>query len=116
MDIGPILLFWKVFWVPDFAIFIFWEKRNNIHLNILKNEALSHEEWEAKIATFQRELYTEVYKLGGRLSGEHGIGYKRKGLMAEFTDAAELDVMRAIKKAMDPNLILNPGKIFDVEA
>ena len=87
----------------------------NIHLNILKNEELSHEEWEAKIATFQRELYTQVYKLGGRLSGEHGIGYKRKGLMAEFTEAAELDVMRAIKKAMDPNLILNPGKILDVK-
>lgn len=88
----------------------------NIHLNILKNEELSHDEWEAKIATFQRELYTEVYKLGGRLSGEHGIGYKRKELMAEFTGVAELEVMRAIKKAMDPNLILNPGKIIDVEA
>ena len=88
----------------------------NIHLNILKNETLSHDEWEAKIATFQRELYTQVYKLGGRLSGEHGIGYKRKDLMAEFTGAAELDVMRAIKKAMDPNLILNPGKIIDVKA
>ena len=88
----------------------------NIHLNILKNEELSHEEWEAKIATFQRELYTQVYKLGGRLSGEHGIGYKRKELMAEFTGVAELEVMRAIKKAMDPNLILNPGKIIDVEA
>ena len=88
----------------------------NIHLNILKNEELSHDEWEAKIGTFQRELYTQVYKLGGRLSGEHGIGYKRKELMAEFTGVAELEVMRAIKKAMDPNLILNPGKIIDVEA
>ncbi|MGL5207378.1 MAG: FAD-binding oxidoreductase [Acidaminococcaceae bacterium] len=88
----------------------------NIHLNILKNEELSHEEWEAKIAIFQRELYTQVYNLGGRLSGEHGIGYKRKDLMAEFTGAAELDVMRAIKKAMDPNLILNPGKILDIKA
>lgn len=86
----------------------------NIHLNILKNEALSHDQWEEKIAAFQRELYTEVYKLGGKLSGEHGIGYKRKALMAEFTDKAELEVMRAIKKAMDPNLILNPGKIIDV--
>ena len=86
----------------------------NIHLNILKNEALTHEEWETKIGIFQRELYTEVYKLGGRLSGEHGIGSKRKGLMAEFTPLAELEVMRAIKKAMDPNLILNPGKILDI--
>ena len=49
------------------------------------------------------------------MSGEHGIGFKRKDLMAEFTGAVELNAMRAIKKALDPNLILNPGKIFDVE-
>lgn len=87
----------------------------NVHLNILKNETLTHEEWESKLAKFQEELYTVVYKLGGRLSGEHGIGYKRKHLMEEFTDPDELEVMRTIKKAMDPNLILNPGKIFDVK-
>ncbi|HIU64495.1 MAG TPA: FAD-binding oxidoreductase [Candidatus Avacidaminococcus intestinavium] len=86
----------------------------NIHLNILKNEHLTHDEWEEKISIFQKELYTEVYKLGGRLSGEHGIGFKRKALMAEFTAPAELEVMRSIKQAMDPNLILNPGKILDI--
>ncbi len=56
-----------------------------------------------------------MYRLGGKLSGEHGIGYKRKELMAEFTDPLELSAMKAIKKALDPNLILNPGKIFDVD-
>lgn len=86
----------------------------NIHLNILKNNELSHEAWEAKIIVFQKELYTNVYRLGGRLSGEHGIGFKRKALLAEFTGQAELDAMRAIKKALDPNLILNPGKVIDV--
>ena len=44
---------------------------------------------------------------------EHGIGYKRKHLMEEFTDPGELEMMKAIKKALDPNDILNPGKIFD---
>ena len=49
------------------------------------------------------------------MSGEHGIGNKRKRLMKEFTNPDELEMMRAIKKALDPNNILNPGKIFDIE-
>jgi glycolate oxidase len=54
-----------------------------------------------------------VYPLGGKLSGEHGIGYKKKALFHEYTDPVELQLMQAIKKAWDPNLILNPGKVFD---
>jgi len=84
----------------------------NIHLNILKGDT-PDAEWDEKIAKFQHDLYTTVYQFGGKLSGEHGIGFKRKDLMAEFTDPVELAAMRAIKKALDPNLILNPGKIFD---
>lgn len=86
----------------------------NIHLNILK-ASMSDKEWENGLAAFQDDLYDAVYKMGGRLSGEHGIGYKRKDLMQKFTDPVELDMMRRIKKSLDPNLILNPGKIFDVE-
>ena len=63
----------------------------------------------------KQELYKTIYALGGRLSGEHGIGYKRKHLMEEFTDPNELEWMKAIKKTLDPNNILNPGKIFDIE-
>jgi glycolate oxidase len=87
----------------------------NIHLNILKPENESYEEWDARVKQNQQELYAFIYAHGGRLSGEHGIGYKRKHLMEEFTNPDELEMMRAIKKALDPNNILNPGKIFDVE-
>ena len=86
----------------------------NIHLNILKCD-LTDEQWDEKLNAFQNDLYQLAYEIGGRLSGEHGIGYKRKSLMQKFTDPVELDMMRRIKKALDPNLILNPGKIFDVE-
>lgn len=86
----------------------------NIHLNILKANT-PDAEWIDKIEKFQHDLYSTVYRLGGKLSGEHGIGYKRKHLMKEFTDPVELAAMQAIKKALDPNLILNPGKIFDVQ-
>ena len=84
----------------------------NIHLNILKNDDLSYEEWKSRTDRNQQELYSFVYSVGGRLSGEHGIGYKRRDLMEEFTDPVELSMMRAVKKALDPNNILNPGKIF----
>lgn len=87
----------------------------NIHLNIIKNEDLSYEEWTEHINQNQQELYKFIYQLGGRLSGEHGIGSKRKHLMEQFTNPDELEMMRDIKKALDPNNILNPGKIFDIE-
>lgn len=86
----------------------------NIHLNILKQEAEDYADWDARVKADQQELYSFIYAHGGRLSGEHGIGAKRKKLMEEFTNPDELEMMRAIKKALDPNNILNPGKIFDL--
>ena len=85
----------------------------NIHLNLLRG-TMEEEIWDRTLTAFQHTLYTIVYQRGGKLSGEHGIGYKRKQLMREFTPPAELAMMQAIKKALDPNLILNPGKIFDI--
>lgn len=87
----------------------------NIHLNILKNEDASYDDWDQRVKANQQELYAFIYAHGGRLSGEHGIGFKRKHLMEEFTNPDELAMMKAVKKALDPNNILNPGKIFDVE-
>lgn len=87
----------------------------NIHLNILKGD-MPEAEWDEKLAAFQAELYTAVYALGGKLSGEHGIGYKRRDLMMQYTDPVELAMMQDIKLALDPNGILNPGKIFEMKS
>ena len=87
----------------------------NIHLNILKPDDTPYEDWARRVEQNQQELYAFIYAHGGRLSGEHGIGFKRKHLMEEFTNPDELAMMKAIKKALDPNNILNPGKIFDIE-
>ena len=86
----------------------------NIHLSILQG-SVPLSEWPERLARIHQEIFSCVYPLGGKLSGEHGIGYKRRHLMEEYTNPDELDMMRAIKKALDPNLILNPGKIFNVE-
>lgn len=85
----------------------------NLHIVLCKCD-LSDDEWEEQTYKFHHEIYTYVYAQGGRLAGEHGIGAKKLECMETFTPAAELDLMKKIKLAWDPNLILNPGKIFNV--
>jgi glycolate oxidase len=86
----------------------------NIHLSILQG-SIPETEWPVALNKIHHEIFSFIYPMGGRLSGEHGIGYKKKDLMQEYTDKVELELMRQIKKAWDPLLILNPGKIFDVK-
>jgi glycolate oxidase len=86
----------------------------NLHLRIMPNR-VALTEWEDALVEFRKKLYQEVYRLGGRLSGEHGIGLKRKAHLAGLIDPVELTLMKAMKQAFDPNNILNPGKIFDLD-
>ncbi len=82
----------------------------NIHVNIMLDKNEPREAAGAEIAT--KALFEQVIKLGGTLSGEHGIGITKAAYLPLELDAASLDVMRGIKKFFDPNNILNPGKIF----
>ena len=75
---------------------------------------LSDEEWESELSRFTEEVYTYAYAHGGRLSGEHGIGSKKAHFLECFTPSGELELMKKIKKAWDPNNILNPGKVFNL--
>ena len=61
-----------------------------------------------------RALFELVKSLGGTISGEHGIGLIQKPYMATVFKDSNLYIMREIKKAFDPNNILNAGKIFDL--
>lgn len=85
----------------------------NIHANILKDN-MSDDEWNTKLAQLEEEIYQAVYALGGKLSGEHGIGHKRVKLMEKFANPVEIKMMKNIKRALDPNLILNPGSVLDL--
>jgi glycolate oxidase len=60
-----------------------------------------------------RELFQLVNQLGGTISGEHGIGLIQKPYLDIVLDETRMRLMREIKKAFDPNNILNAGKIFD---
>ena len=100
----------------DFRIFCLAHAGDgNLHFQILKGD-MSDDEWERQTEAFRAVAYPYVYSLGGRLSGEHGIGLKRLKYMEKYTDPVELELMKTIKRAIDPNRILNPGKVMDFES
>ena len=87
----------------------------NLHATLVKNPESSMQEWYEIEKKALREIYQATKELGGTISGEHGIGLKRKPYMKIVTSPVELELMRKIKKSFDPNNIMNPGKIFDLE-
>ncbi len=83
----------------------------NLHINIVKGE-MNETDWNNTLPIAIRELFKEVVKLGGTISGEHGIGFVQKNYMDIAFNAIQLGLMKKIKIVFDPNGILNPGKIF----
>jgi glycolate oxidase len=84
----------------------------NLHAIPLKSSASTVAQWEEILPSLLRDIYAMTAELGGTISGEHGIGHKRRDYMSLVMSQAHLDMMRKIKRALDPNNILNPGKIF----
>ncbi len=83
----------------------------NLHVNVLK-ESISDADWKTKIPEGIGEIFKLTVKLGGTLSGEHGIGLAKRPYMAIAMSEVNLELMRGIKRVFDPKGILNPGKIF----
>lgn len=83
----------------------------NIHVNVMVNPEDKREIARGHKAV--EEIFRTVLKLGGTLSGEHGIGNTKSHYLSWEIPPAELHLMKEIKKVFDPYNILNPGKIFD---
>jgi glycolate oxidase len=83
----------------------------NLHVNILRGD-MPEDQWNDTLPNTIRELFREVIRLGGTLSGEHGIGWVQKPYMDLRFSEAELALQRRIKDAFDPVHILNPDKIL----
>jgi glycolate oxidase len=81
----------------------------NLHPHIIGENV---EKNEMKISEMKREIYSEARSLGGQITGEHGVGKIRTGIMAEMLSEKECELMKALKKIFDPNNILNPGAII----
>ncbi|MGN6509595.1 MAG: FAD-binding oxidoreductase, partial [Chitinophaga sp.] len=84
----------------------------NLHVNIIKGD-MSEEAWNGTLKEGIREIFSLVKRLGGTISGEHGIGLVQKDYMDVIFSRQQLQLMKQIKQVFDPNNILNAGKIFD---
>lgn len=83
----------------------------NLHVSLLK-ENLSDEHWNKNAPVMMRQIFNLVKSLNGTISGEHGIGWIQKEYLDIVFSETEMNLMRSIKKAFDPKMILNPEKIF----
>jgi glycolate oxidase len=83
----------------------------NLHVNIIRGE-LTDEQWNVGLREPISEIFALCVRLGGTISGEHGIGLVQKPYMHIALKEANLNIMRGIKQVFDPHGILNPGKIF----
>ncbi len=85
----------------------------NIHFNFSQPVGADAAIFMAGAEPLHAAIYDIVGRLGGSVSAEHGIGQLKTGLLRQVKDPVALEMMRAIKRALDPNGILNPGKVLD---
>lgn len=83
----------------------------NLHPTFLTNER-NHDEMHRVELAF-KEIFAEAIRLGGTITGEHGVGLAKKSFLPSFLGGAQMRVLRELRKTLDPNGVLNPGKMFD---
>jgi glycolate oxidase len=83
----------------------------NLHPTFLTDERNKEEMHRVEEAF--KEIFDEAIRLGGTITGEHGIGVAKKAFLPKFAGEAQMRVMRELRRALDPNQILNPGKMMD---
>ncbi|MBW1635012.1 MAG: FAD-binding protein [Deltaproteobacteria bacterium] len=83
----------------------------NIHVNVMVD--LAEDGMQEKVDMVMKEIFHAAVALEGSISGEHGIGISKMDYLGMEIDNSTLDYMRRIKRALDPNNTLNPGKIFE---
>jgi D-lactate dehydrogenase (cytochrome) len=84
----------------------------NIHFNFTQPAGMDPKAFMAREKDFNAVIYEVVLSLGGSVSAEHGIGQLKSELLTEVKDPVAMEMMRSIKRALDPNGILNPGKML----
>lgn len=83
----------------------------NLHIYFCKDN-LSDEDWLLKTEVGFEKMYEKAFEFGGLVSGEHGIGYAKKKYLKKQVGDKQIEIMKGIKKAFDPQNILNPGKVI----
>ena len=83
----------------------------NLHPTFLTDER--NQEEMSRVEEAFKEIFDEAIRLGGTITGEHGVGLAKKGFLPKFLGDASMRVSRELRRVLDPNGILNPGKMFD---
>ncbi|HTE52699.1 MAG TPA: FAD-binding oxidoreductase [Kofleriaceae bacterium] len=86
----------------------------NIHINVMKPDRMERDEFFRRTGEADHAVFELVQRFGGSISAEHGVGLVKKAYLGYTRGPAEMALMRTIKRALDPDNILNPGKIFDL--
>jgi len=84
----------------------------NLHYNVARGQAFSEDELLAQQDAVYEIVHDNVHKLGGSISAEHGVGQLKRDVLPRYKDPVEMDLMRRIKRALDPNGLMNPGKVL----
>ncbi|KIC26152.1 MULTISPECIES: FAD-binding oxidoreductase [unclassified Leisingera] len=87
----------------------------NLHYNVFPAKGRKREEYEAARGAVKEAVHDLVQAFGGSFSAEHGVGRMKSGDLERYGDPAKLAAMRAIKQALDPNGIMNPGAVLRAE-
>jgi FAD/FMN-containing dehydrogenase len=99
---------------PEFEIIWFGHIGDgNVHLNILKPDDLPMADFQQRCGEVSQWVFDIVQRYEGSISAEHGVGLLKKDYLHYSRSPLEIDIMKLIKKAFDPQGIMNPGKIFD---
>ena len=85
----------------------------NLHINVMKPDALTREEFFRLTGAADHAVFQLVQRHRGSISAEHGIGLVKKDYLAYSRAPAEIALMRQLKALLDPDNLLNPGKILD---
>jgi FAD/FMN-containing dehydrogenase len=100
---------------PDFEVVWYGHIGDgNLHLNILKPDALPMDEFQQRCGVVSKGVFEIVQRYGGSVSAEHGVGLLKKDYLQYSRSELEVSIMRQIKLAFDPLGIMNPGKVFDL--
>lgn len=96
---------WEVVWFGHIG-------DGNLHINILRPEGMSKEEFVKECRKVDVMVFDVVKKNKGSISAEHGVGMTKRSFLDYTRSAAEIELMKGIKKVFDPDNIMNPGKVI----
>ena len=104
---------WVAEHVPDGRLVVYGHVGDgNLHFNLNQAPGSNRDSFLAREPFIRRAIHDFVREFGGSFSAEHGIGRLKVHELERYASPVELDLMRAVKKALDPNGVLNPGKVL----